>query len=176
MTRRTPLKANDSDGGTKNDLGKPQIGLLSSRWLRGTADVLGFGLIKYGAHNWRKGIKSSRLYDALQRHMLAWNDGEDIDPESGLPHLYHASCCLMFLAETMETQRHLDDRYKGPTICPSCKKNEIRGWCRESGEFRCSACIESTKSKPHHCPRCGEIRDSKKVRCHNCNRAHSKRD
>lgn len=97
---------------TKHDSEKPRMDLLSSRWLLGTSRVLTFGMRKYAAHNWRKGLESSRLYSALQRHLVAWNDGEDLDSESGLPHLYHAACCLMFLSETMETNAKMDTRYK----------------------------------------------------------------
>lgn len=98
--------------GTKHDHGKAQVGLISSRFLLGLANVLTFGAKKYSAHNWRKGIEISRYYDALQRHLLAWNDGEDLDSESGLPHLYHAACCLMFMAETVEVNPTFDNRYK----------------------------------------------------------------
>lgn len=101
-----------TESGVKYDQGKPQFGLISSRFLRRLAEVLTFGAKKYAAHNWRKGMATSRYYDALQRHLTAWNDGEDLDPESGLPHLAHAACCLMFLSETVEVRPDLDDRYK----------------------------------------------------------------
>ncbi|WP_442880072.1 dATP/dGTP diphosphohydrolase domain-containing protein [Aurantimonas sp. A2-1-M11] len=39
----------------------------------------------------------SRLRGALDRHMAAFDHGEDTDPETGLPHLAHAACCLTFL-------------------------------------------------------------------------------
>lgn len=98
---------------TKHDGGKPMMGLISSKFLIGLAKVLTFGAGKYAAHNWRKGFVLSRPYDALQRHLTAWNDGEDLDPESGLNHLDHAACELMFLRELAETHPELDDRYKG---------------------------------------------------------------
>ena len=40
-----------------------------------------------------------RYFDALQRHVWSWKQGEQIDPESGIHHLAHAMCCLMFLYE-----------------------------------------------------------------------------
>ena len=98
--------------GTKLDRGKPMMGLMSSKWLLGTADILTFGAQKYESHNWRKGLTYSRLYDALQRHLAAWNDGEENDPETGKSHLLHASCCLMFLYEMSVTRQDMDDRYK----------------------------------------------------------------
>lgn len=106
---------------TKYDQGKPRIGLISSKWLLGIANVLTFGANKYGDHNWKLGFPTSRLFDALQRHLLAWNDGEDYDPESGLHHLDHAACCLMFLKHQMITKPQLDDRYKD--IEPKEKEN-----------------------------------------------------
>jgi hypothetical protein len=65
------------------------------------------------AHNWRKGMNRSPLIDAAMRHLNAFNDAEDIDPESGLPHLAHARCCLGFLIEYATKGLGTDDRYKG---------------------------------------------------------------
>lgn len=98
--------------GTKHDAGKPPMGLLSGIALRGLATVLGFGKGKYAAHNWRGGIAWSRLIDACVRHLFAFIDGEDIDPESGLPHIDHLACDVMFLQEFYRTRKDLDDRYK----------------------------------------------------------------
>ena len=102
--------------GLKYDSGKAPLSLLDGDWLLGVARVLDFGKKKYAAHNWRQGIAISRLLDAALRHILAFNGGEDIDPESGLPHLDHASCCLMFAAGMMRTRPDLDDRYIDPKI------------------------------------------------------------
>jgi hypothetical protein len=101
------------DQALKFDQGKPLMGLISSRFLRGLAQVLTFGAQKYEAHNWRKGFPLSRPYNALQRHLTDWNDGKDRDEESGLPLLYHAACELMFLCELAETNPLFDDRFKG---------------------------------------------------------------
>lgn len=98
--------------GMKHDTGKEPLSLLSRVWLLGVARVMGFGAIKYAAHNWRSGLERSRLISAAMRHIIAYNEGEDQDPETGLSHLDHASCCLMFAREMHETHPHLDDRYK----------------------------------------------------------------
>ena len=50
----------------------------------------------------------------LESRMLAFLRGEDKDPETGESHLYHASCCLMFAANMVETRPDMDDRYKAP--------------------------------------------------------------
>jgi hypothetical protein len=95
----------------KDDDGKPPFDLLDPEFLSGVAAVLAFGATKYGRHNWRCGIACSRLYAALQRHLNAFWAGEDCDPETGLMHLHHAGCCLMFLAWTAAHRRDLDDRW-----------------------------------------------------------------
>jgi hypothetical protein len=101
--------------GVKHDMGKEPLSLLSRAWLLGVARVLDFGSRKYATHNWRGGIQRSRLLSAALRHLLAYNEGEDLDPETGLSHLDHASCCLMFARELHETRPDLDDRYKQKT-------------------------------------------------------------
>lgn len=98
-------------GGTKHDAEKIRLDLLSTQWLSGVGKVLTFGAKKYAAHNWRQGIEMSRLMGAALRHITAYNGGEDNDPETGLSHLWHASCCLMFASELRETHPELDDRY-----------------------------------------------------------------
>ncbi len=98
--------------GKKYDQKKPPMHLISTKALVGLADVLGYGEQKYSAQNWRSGIAWSRNISAALRHLLAFNDGIDIDVESGLPHVDHAFCCLMFLCEYYRTHKHLDDRYK----------------------------------------------------------------
>lgn len=103
----------DLSQGTKLDDGKIRMDLLPSAPLKDIAEVLTFGAKKYAAHNWRKGINYSRVYGALQRHLSAWNEGEDTDPESGLNHLAHAGCCLLFLLEYTHSRTQYDDRYKG---------------------------------------------------------------
>ena len=86
--------------GRKFDGGKLEYGLLPPYALQETVKVLTFGAQKYERNNWihvDDGIR--RYFDALQRHVWAWKMGENIDPESGLHHLAHAMCCLMFLYE-----------------------------------------------------------------------------
>ena len=96
----------------KFDSNKLPVNLLSTEALNQTAAVLKFGADKYHAHNWRDGFAWSRPLAAAMRHIMAFNDGEDKDPESGLSHLAHAACCIMFLLEFEKTHPELDDRYK----------------------------------------------------------------
>lgn len=86
--------------GMKYDKDKPRWDLLPFKGLAGVVDVLTHGAKKYTPENWRKveGWEWRYLGAAL-RHLSAWKGGEKIDPESGLPHLAHAVCCLLFMLE-----------------------------------------------------------------------------
>ena len=84
--------------GRKADAGKPRPSLLPWRAIKQIVAVLEFGAAKYGADNWQRVPEArQRYFDATMRHLLAWWDGERLDAESGLPHLAHAGCCILFL-------------------------------------------------------------------------------
>lgn len=69
------------------------------------------GALKYGRSNFRAvGVKASIYYDAANRHLNAWFEGEEVDPDSGLPHLAHALACLAILAEAQAKGNLNDDR------------------------------------------------------------------
>ena len=75
--------------------------------------VLGLldGALKYGRSNFRAmGVRSSIYYDAARRHLDAWFEGEDLDQDSGLPHLGHALACIAILVESIEKGNLTDDR------------------------------------------------------------------
>jgi hypothetical protein len=81
-----------------------------------TASALGalaleWGMLKYGRGNFRAvGVRASIYYDALRRHVNAWFEGQDNDPESGLPHLAHALACLAVIIESQSEGKFNDDR------------------------------------------------------------------
>lgn len=114
------------DQGKKFDADKTRMDLLSVPALRGISDVLTFGAKKYDEHNWRGGMKWSRLYGAAMRHLTAHMHGENNDPETGLSHLDHALCCLMFLSEYEKTNNGTDDRYKTPDTEPASELERVR--------------------------------------------------
>lgn len=87
------------------------MALLDRYAMEQIAMVLAFGAQKYAAHNWRKGIAYSRLLDAALRHLYAFADGEDKDPESGLSHIAHAGCCIVFLLGMINSRPDQDDRH-----------------------------------------------------------------
>lgn len=100
---------------TKHDTGKTPFELLPAPALEAIAEVLAFGKNKYAAWNWAKGFTWSRLIGAALRHLFAFARGEDRDPESGLSHLAHAGCCILFLITHERCKLGTDDRYKMET-------------------------------------------------------------
>lgn len=95
----------------KYDTGKAPFELLPGPALEAIAEVLGFGKKKYDAWNWAKGFDWSRLLGAALRHLFAWARGEAKDPESGLSHLAHAGCCILFLLSHEICKLGNDDRF-----------------------------------------------------------------
>ena len=99
--------------GVKYDGDKTPYHLIAPEFLEGTGKVLRYGAIKYAPRNWEKGMSWSRPFSAMMRHMWDWWRGEDRDPETGMSHLWHAACCLMFLMAYEQRNAGTDDRPKG---------------------------------------------------------------
>lgn len=72
--------------------------------------VFTFGAVKYGDHNWRKGMNWSRVTGSLKRHLNAFEQGQDFDPESGFLHMSHVLANASMLVEYYKTFLDGDDR------------------------------------------------------------------
>lgn len=92
------------------DDGKPDLSLLPRESLEEIARVLQFGAGKYGTYNWQKGMPWRKIAASLLRHVFAWLAGEDKDPESGISHIAHAGCNVVFLLWYIENEVGTDDR------------------------------------------------------------------
>jgi hypothetical protein len=91
------------------------------------------GSLKYGAFNYRvAGVRTSVYYDACRRHLDAYMEGEDTDPDSGLPHVVKAMACLCILRDADRQGMLNDDR-------PPRSED---GWVQELNE-KAKALIES---------------------------------
>ena len=97
----------------KEDEDKPRIDLIPPQAIIDIAEVLTYGAGKYDSHNWRDngGLDYSRLYAAAQRHLLSFWDGQSLDKETGMSHLAHAACCIVFLMSYEAEDNGKDDRY-----------------------------------------------------------------
>ena len=86
----------------KHDSGKVQIGLVPPVFVTSVAKILTWAITEkenpYKKNSWQRVPKAKdRYYDALQRHILAWKDGEDYDDESRYHHLAHAATNALIL-------------------------------------------------------------------------------
>jgi hypothetical protein len=100
--------------GRKDDFGKPRMELLPFGVLVEIAKVLTHGAKKYAPGNWQKVPDAKNRYTgALMRHLAAWKEGEDVDPESGedrLLHIAQVACNAMFLTWFEINNSKLEDK------------------------------------------------------------------
>lgn len=97
--------------GERFNEGKLRWSLVSWRALEPMVRVLMFGEEKYSSHNWKGGLKYTEVCESLQRHMNAFLEGEDNDPESKISHVGHMMCNVMFLSYMYLFRKDMDDRY-----------------------------------------------------------------
>jgi hypothetical protein len=118
------MSALDTQAGYKHDTEKLRYDLIPPEAMEELAKVLTHGATKYEDHNWARGIKWSRVFAALMRHMWSWWKGENADPETGYSHLSHALCNIVFLVTYEQRKmKQFDDRFVGPMY-----RAEIRPW------------------------------------------------
>lgn len=90
---------------------KPKMSDTPTIGIREMGKVFTGGAEKYGRFNWRDhSVSSTVYYDAAQRHLMAWFDGEDIDPESGISHLAHVMACCNILLDAGRCGKLNDNR------------------------------------------------------------------
>ena len=96
-----------------HDEGKPPLADVPRSLLLAVAHVLKRSQDsgKYPRYNWREGAEYTRFASSALRHLMAWLDGQDMDHESGLPHLWHAATNIAFLVEWEDRRIGTDDRY-----------------------------------------------------------------
>lgn len=92
--------------------GKIRWSLVSWKALVPMVQVLGFGAKKYAAFNWTKGLSYNQTCESMLRHIHAFMEGEDDDPESKLQHVGHILCNGMFLSYMFLYRKDMDDRNK----------------------------------------------------------------
>lgn len=100
----------DKEQALRYNKGKKEWSLVDFKSLEPLVEVLSFGAEKYDKHNWKKGLPVTEIMESMMRHTFALNSGEDLDPESGLPHIGHIMCNAMFISHFLETK--WDDREK----------------------------------------------------------------
>ena len=108
MTEVRSVSSTGGEKGTKDE----RYDHIPVEALATVARHYGVGAKKYAAHNWRKGYEWSKSYAALQRHTQAFWSGEDIDEETGSPHMAAVAFHALALLTYMQEHPDFDDRFK----------------------------------------------------------------
>lgn len=144
-TSPPPPKPGVHPGDPKQGAGQKKIPFAALPFAVLAEDAIahGEGALKYGRHNWREGeVLASTYFAAAMRHLIAWFEGEDIDPDSGLSHLTKARASLGVLRDAQIQGRAIDDR---PAPSPPGLMADLNA---ASGEMaRRVAAIQSGESK-----------------------------
>jgi len=126
--------------------GKRQWSLVDFKSLEPLVKVLEYGAVKYSPHNYKKGLPITETCESLLRHTMAFLEGEDIDPESGLEHVGHIMANAMFLAYNMREKKEIyDNRFKnGKTEETRPAEGDFTGVRRTSETTLSSDCRSCT--------------------------------
>lgn len=100
-------------GPVKHNSGKVRLSLAMGPGFVEVGKAMTYGATKYSPHNYSNGEGLPRLdlVDAAARHIAAYIDGQDIDPESGLLHLAHAGASILMVLDLIQRGKGKDGRY-----------------------------------------------------------------
>lgn len=102
--------------GAKDDLDKPRLDLVLGDFkkaLWGVGLVGTFGAKKYSDRGWKQvdnGVE--RYLSAMLRHYLNYKNGEELDPESNLPHLAHCAWNSLAVLELVQEYKEAREQMK----------------------------------------------------------------
>ena len=99
-------------GGERKNNNKTRLDLLPSFAEEQYARVMTYGSTKYAEWNWARGMKWTTVIASLKRHVLAIENGEDYDKETGILHSAHIMCNAAFFTEYYKICPQFDDRHK----------------------------------------------------------------
>jgi len=109
----------DSNIGTKDDIGKPNMCLLDMEFIEEMALIMQYGLSKkYKRDNWKQPMNTERLLAPVYRHANDIQRGEEIDPESKLSHAAHIAVNAMMYA--YQIKKYGDARLNNDKSLQSC--------------------------------------------------------
>lgn len=101
----------DDNPKTIHGLAKPSTWGIPTTFLFKVGAVMALGVKKYGLFNWRRQrVTASTYYDAIERHLQLWRDGQNYDIESGQHHLAHVAACAGIIMDAEQTDMLNDDR------------------------------------------------------------------
>lgn len=99
---------------------KAPLSLVTYECVKGISEAMYYGAFEskrkdgktgYGPYNWRQTqVRLSIYLDATLRHTFALANGEDKDPDSGLPHEYHIAANMNVILDARKHGALIDDR------------------------------------------------------------------
>ena len=100
MREITPITGNETSGNLN-------LSLVPKEIVTAVAHIRAYGCEKYDSpDNW-KGVNPELFNQAMQRHVMAcWEDWTSIDPESGMPHIWHIACNVAFMCADLERKNN----------------------------------------------------------------------
>lgn len=101
---------NKKEEGLRFNEGKLRYDLVPAYAQEQYVKVLTKGAQKYAERNWEKGMAWSKVVASLERHLAAFKQGEDFDPETGCFHTAHIMTNAAFLTEYYRIYPQGDDR------------------------------------------------------------------
>lgn len=117
------IRLKDPTTGAEKGGKEARFDLIPAGALFTLARVFGRGAKKYAERNWERGYPWSWSFAALMRHAWAFWRGEELDKESGLPHLAHAAWHCFVLQEFTNDYPDKDDRSK-MHLDPACREED----------------------------------------------------
>jgi hypothetical protein len=112
MSDTGEVRVTDPKTGGQKGKKLAQLGAIDPASLLELAKVAGYGQAKYARFNYLRGFDWSLLIDALYRHLLAFQNGEELDPESGLSHAAHVAWHALALVSFSQRKLGTDDGYR----------------------------------------------------------------
>lgn len=93
LGRVTRQEAGGEGVATKDNVSKVRTGLFLvdlAREIWQVCQIIHGGALKYGVRDWQKGKPCKEFFtDAIGRHEIWMNQGQRLDPDTGLPHRAH---------------------------------------------------------------------------------------
>ena len=112
--------------------GKPQWHQLHFKSLLPLVRVMEYGEKKYGKDNWKKGQDIPSLCDCAMRHLTAFMDGEELDPESGVSHIGHIMANCMMIVYNMDKNSNSFTGTLTEDYCMKNPKEAFDKWLKET--------------------------------------------
>lgn len=109
MDHNEVVITNPTTGGTKT-VKLARFDLIPADALMALAEHYGKGALKYDERNWERGYAWSLSFQALQRHVWQFWEGEDFDEQTGSHHMIAAAWHAFALYRFSRTHPELDDR------------------------------------------------------------------